>query len=239
MKTTATSLLTLLAALLFGTASLSAATAPSATADESALAASAASSYDMATAASFGAITSSAASSAVIVTAADLVSKVYGVLELPQTIEEVKQGVEKRMNVAPDADETGLWLDSDSGYQLSYSGMTPDMAAVAQFDDDNLSRFGYFFFFPYKTATRDDVNRAQCAFCSSLLQEMNDMGIVSGTAEDNDDSLFEVIGAYEGNMVNVMLKEQTANGRDGGRFLVILSVTPGAFTAADDMVAQN
>ncbi len=232
MKYTATSLLTLLAALIFGTANLSASNAPAEAPEPS--------SYDMATAASFGAITSSAASSAVIVTAADLVSKVYGVLDLPQTVAETKKGVEKCMKMEPDADETGLWLDTDSGYKLSYSGMTPEVAAVAQFeDDDTISQFGYFFFFPYNSADRDDANRAQCAFCSSLLQEMNDMGVVSGTTEDNDDSLFEVVGAYEGNMVNMMLKEQTANGRDGGRFLLILSVTPNAYTEADDLVAQN
>lgn len=205
MKHIATSLLTLLACLLFGTATLSAADAPE----------------------------------AVIVTAADLVSKVYGVIDLPQSVKEATQDIEKHMNISPDADETGLWLDTDGGYRISYSGMTPEVAAVAQFEDGNLSRFGYFFFFPYQGACRDDANRAQCAFCSSLLQEMYDMGLVSGRADDNDDSLFEVIGDYEGNMFNMMLKEQTADGRDGGRFLVIISVTPGAFTAADDFVAQN
>ena len=194
-----------------------------------------ASAVDVASAASFA----SASVSPVVVTAADLITKVYGLIEHPVSIESTKDQVDNKLKYSSDADETGLWLDSDSGYALSYSGMTPEVAAMAQFDESNVSNFGYFFFFPYAVGDRDRANREQCAFCGALLQEMYDMGMAAGVTEDNDDSLFEVLGSYEGNMVNVMLKEQQVADKGAGRFLLILSVTPNSFTAADDLVASN
>ncbi len=180
--------------------------------------------------------------SPVIVTAADLVTKVYGALPLTCTKEETVANAGKQLNLVPEADENDLWLDSDAGYTVSYSGMTPHVSAVAQFDDDTLSNFGYFFIFPYNAGCREEANRDQCAFCSSLLQEMYDMGSIVGVPVDEEDvtpdPLFSALGSYDGNHINVSLREQTQPDASG-RFLLVLEVTPNAYNLYDAVMAMQ
>lgn len=182
-----------------------------------------------------------ASASPIIVTAADLVTKVYGALPLTTTKEETIQNSCKQLNLLPESDENELWLDSDTGYCVSYSGMTPQVSAVAQFDDNALSSFGYFFIFPYTTECREEANRSQCAFCSSLLQEMYDMGSIVGIPVDEDmapDPLFSALGSYDGHHINVSLREQTLS-EDSGRFLLVLEVTPNAYNLYDAVMAMQ
>lgn len=191
---------------------------------------------------------STAGASPIIVTAADLVTKVYGALEPAATMEETMACAGSKLKMVPEQDGEDLWLDSDKGYVVSYSGMTPEVSAVAQFDDDSLSSFGYFFIFPYTVGSRDEANRHQCSFCSSLLQEMYDMGSIvgmpvmentdssAGAAEDV--SLFDVLASYEGNNINMSLKEQTLD-NTSGRFLLVVEVTPANPNPYDSVMAQR
>lgn len=186
----------------------------------------------------------------VIVTAADLVTKVYGAIALPTVSDENAQDLSqkdrllkagKALRLRPEEDETGIWLDSSSGYRVSYSGMTPEVSAVAQFDDNNLSSFGYFFIFPYVAGQRDEANSNQCAFCGSLLQEMYDMGSILGVPADEDgadDPLFSALGSYEGNHINVSLREQRKPDASG-RFLLVLEVTPDVYNLYDSVMAME
>lgn len=188
------------------------------------------------------------AASPVIVTAADLVTKVYGVIEPVANMDETVNHTAKAINLIPEVDGTDLWLDSDKGYQVSYSGMTPEVSAVAQFDDNTLSSFGYFFIFPYAADGRDEANRCQCNFCTSLLQEMYDMGSIvgmpveetAGSADNASDSesLFNVLASYEGNNINLSLKELTQDDASG-RFLLVVEVTPGLSNPYDSVMAQR
>lgn len=182
-----------------------------------------------------------ATASPIIVTAADLVTKIYGGLPMTCTKEETMLNAGKQLHLLPEADENDLWLDSDAGYSVSYSGMTPQVSAVAQFDKDSLSNFGYFFIFPYSQDCREEANREQCAFCSSLLQEMYDMGSILGMTEDEgteNETLFSALGNYEGNQINVSLREQTQPDASG-RFLLVLEVTPGSGNPYDGVMAMS
>ncbi len=190
---------------------------------------------------------STAGASPIIVTAADLVTKVYGALEPTATMEETMAYAGAKLKMVPEKDGEDLWLDSDKGYVVSYSGMTPEVSAVAQFDDDSLSSFGYFFIFPYNSTNRDEANRHQCSFCSSLLQEMYDMGSIVGmpvmenedaSADEADDSLFDVLASYEGNNINMSLKEESLDNATG-RFLLVVEVTPANPNPYDSVMAQR
>lgn len=190
------------------------------------------------------------AASPVIVTAADLVTKVYGAIDLPALSSDSKALSQKEtvakagkmLKLRPVVEDNNVWLDSDAGYLVSYSGMTPQVSAVAQFDDDSLSGFSYFFIFPYAVGGRDEANRNQCAFCGSLLQEMYDMGSIVGVPVDEEiqdpDPLFTALGSYEGNHINVSLREQTQPDASG-RFLLVLEVTPNVYNLYDAVMAQK
>lgn len=194
---------------------------------------------------------SSMMASPVIVTAADLVTKIYGAIDIPsvgydkeypvisQKQEILKEG--KALHLHPEEDETGMWLDSTAGYRVSFSGMAPDVSAVAQFDNDDLSSFGYFFMFPYSAGQRDAANRSQCEFCGALLQEMFDMGSIVGVPVDDDaiaDPLFTALGSYDGNHINVSLREQRKPDASG-RFLLVLEVTPDVYNLYDSVMAME
>ena len=65
---------------------------------------------------------------------------------------------------------------------------------------------------------------------------MADIGLPMDLNTATDD-LFEAVGDYNGSFVDVRLLDEKNEGGDG-RFILILSVEPGAFTAADDIVAE-
>lgn len=182
--------------------------------------------------------------SPVIVTAADLVTKVYGALDVNGSKAETIKHAGKHLHMLPEEEENNLWLDSDKGYCVCYSGMTPQVSAVAQFDEEgeNINSFGYFFMFPYSAGCREEANRNQCAFCSSLLQEMYDMGSIVGIPVDEEDAvsedLFSALGSYEGHHINVALREQTQPDASG-RFLLVLEITPNVYNLYDAVVAER
>lgn len=160
------------------------------------------------------------------ITATDLVSKVYGVLDPTLDKETLEKEAGRIMLLVPVEDEGKLWLDSAGGYVLRYCGMQPEVSACAAYDEGGkkLSDYTYFFMFPYKMSDRKRVNEAQCEFCETLLKEMRAAGMNPGSNVLTDD-LFEVEGNYGNKNVNVRLMNDIRS-LDSGEYLVIMEVVP-------------
>lgn len=184
------------------------------------------------------------------VTAKDLVTKVFGVADSNLSSPDLKKSVAKTLSVTPQEDEGGLWLDPTDGYAVSYYGMVPQVSAVAMYDEEDsehLAYFSYFFLFPYSNGSRENANYEQCAFCTSLLQEMEDIGMDMG-GDSSSDALFEAVGNYGENNVNIRLVEQNSDSTyvvdpdhasGDGRYIVVLNVEPGAYNEADHWMAAE
>lgn len=157
------------------------------------------------------------------VTAEDFITKVYGVFSPERSKEELCTDCKNILELLPEEDRMGLWLDSTEGYQISYYGQTiPDVSAMATIERDSVAGYGFFFLFPYEVSSREEMNARQAAFCGSLLQEMQDIGVVLGENQMAD-ALFEVSGDYKGSMVDVRLIDEGRT--DGsGRFVLYLRV---------------
>ncbi|WP_290383722.1 hypothetical protein, partial [uncultured Duncaniella sp.] len=166
-------------------------------------------------------------------TAEDLVSKVYGVVDPGVSKDECVRKSCELLRLTPEDDSGALWLETAGGYGVNYYGMIPDVSAMARFGDEKVSDFGYFFLFPYSAGDRQSGIRGQTDFCASLLQEMTDIGLSMDLNTETDD-LFEAVGDYKGSFVDIrLLDDRKENG--SGRYILILSVEPGAFTPADDI----
>ena len=184
-------------------------------------------------------------------TARDFVTKVYGVLDGRPGRQECASESRRLLDMTPGEDEYGLWLESADGFRIDYYGMQPEVSAMAGFDGDSLSRYGFFFLFPYQAGGRTEANSRQARFCGALLQELHDMGLAMGTT-DVREAIFEAVGEYGPDVVEVRLMEEngaipvdrTSQGdfmdaasiaaadASAGRFIVILSVEPDAGLAA-------
>lgn len=177
-------------------------------------------------------------------TARDFVTKVYGVLDSTLSTRSEICRAAQGMHLAPSADSLVLWLETGDGYSVSYYGMTPDVTAMAQFEGDNVSDFGFFFLFPYQQGERDSANARQSEFCGALLQEMSDIGLVMGL-DPLADALFDAVGSYGANFVEMSLIEETAGSSDtapatsAGRFIVTLTVRPNAYKPSDNLAARE
>lgn len=170
------------------------------------------------------------------VTAEDLVTKIYGVIDPSVSKHECSNQAFRVLRLRPQEDNAALWLETSDGYGISYYGMQPEVSAMARFGNETLSDFCFFFLFPYKEDSKRECTRRQADFCGSLLQEMHDIGIPMGRDSLSDD-LFEASGSYKGNFVAVrLMEEQTADNE--GRFILILSVEPGGFLPVDDIYAE-
>ncbi|MBD5356927.1 MAG: hypothetical protein HDR88_08000 [Bacteroides sp.] len=171
----------------------------------------------------------------ITLTAQDLVTKAYGVVNADMGQREVVEAITD-MHLNPSNEDSRLWIDSADGYVLSYNGMTPEVSAYATFDNETVSGYSFFFMFPYESDAHKVVaNYNQCEFCSTLLQELNDMGI-DLKANDSSDSLFNAAGSYGDSNLNIALIEDGI-ADNAGRFIVILEVEPNAFTPADELPA--
>lgn len=169
------------------------------------------------------------------VTAEDLVTKAYGVIDADLSQEQVAECMEM-MHLNATVEEENLWLDSADGYRVSYYGMTPEVSAYAKFENQEISGYSFFFMFPYdSSANKMSANDSQCEFCSTLLQELFDMG-ADMRADDSSESLFNAAGNYGDSNLNVSLID---NGiaDNAGQYILILEVEPNAFTAADELPA--
>lgn len=172
---------------------------------------------------------------AVRVNVGDMVGKIFGLFDTEVSKGECVDRSRQQLNLTPEDDEGALWLESDGGYVIDYYGMRPNVSAMARFGDNQpeskLTDFGYFFLFPYTDATKRESVREQADFCGSLLQEMADLGLPMELYTDSDD-LFEAIGDYNGSLVDIRLLDETKAG--GGRYILILSVEPGALGEVAD-----
>ncbi len=189
--------------------------------------------------------------SPVTVTALDLVTKVYGVLDPSYTQKQTKKAAKKALRINPSSEKNPfasvdataspgcntLWVESDDGYLISYSGMMPKVSAVAEYDAEGLlTGYCYFFQFPYTPSTRAKADREQCVFCGSLLQELNDFAMMVGVP-DLSEGLFQAIGSYGSNHISMMLTDEPLN--DAGTYILMLDITPNAFNHADSVLAEN
>lgn len=170
------------------------------------------------------------------VTAEDFITKVYGIMSPDRTKGELCEDCANILSLMPAEDNMGLWLDSADGYQLNYYGQKiPDVSAMATIEEDSVANFGFFFLFPYEDATKEATNQRQCLFCGSLLQEMQDIGVIMGVNTEAD-ALFEATGDYKGNFVDVRLMDEST-GENSGRYVLCLMVEPGTPNSADSMAA--
>lgn len=177
----------------------------------------------------------------VSVTAEDMLNKLFGVVDPGVSKDECVSQSRRVLRLTPEEEDGVLWLESDGGYGLNYYGMFPAVSAMARYGDGNdggnVNDFGYFFLFPYSSASKQKVIGDQADFCGCLLQEMADMGLALDLYTATDD-LFEAVCDYEGNFVNIrLLDDKYAAG--AGRFILILSIEPGAFTAVDYLMAEE
>lgn len=177
----------------------------------------------------------------VFLTAEDMISKLYGVISSDVSREECLSESSRLLGLMPEYDGGVLWLDSDEGYRINYSGMMPEVSAVVRYGDDTatakVSDYGFFFLFPYSGTTKDAKVREQADFCGSLLQEIYDTGLSMELNTASDD-LFEAIGVYGDKLVDIRLLDESVS--DGsGRYILILSVEPDAFSGIDELTAEN
>ncbi len=182
-------------------------------------------------------ITFTAPENHIKLTAEDLVTKPYGVLDADMS---QSQAIEffDMMNLVPAEDNSRLWLDSADGYVVSYYGMTPMVSAYARFTGDSISDYSFFFLFPYASETdKGNANHNQCEFCATLLQELHDMG-ADMKADASSDSLFDTTGYYGYSNLNISLIDEGLTG-NSGQYIVILEVEPNAFSPADNMMANT
>lgn len=169
-------------------------------------------------------------------TALDFVTKVYGVFDTGLSQNRTVEEAGRCLNLTPTADSTGLWLDSADGYAVSFYGMQPPVSAVAHFDDNGATGYCYFFLFPYSPGQWEEANRQQAMFCGSMLQEMNDFGLIIGVP-DVSDAIFEAFGSYADNHINMRLCEECKPDMSG-RFIFMLDITPRSFTHNDFIMAD-
>lgn len=169
-------------------------------------------------------------------TAADMVTKIYGVIDPDVSKEECVSETRRTLRLSPEDDQDCLWLETDGGYGINYYGLVPDVSAMARFDEERLSDFCFFFLFPYTASDKRESISRQTDFCGTLLQEMTDIGIPMDL-DTATDALFEAVGDHKGSFVDVRLLDEKGNGGDG-RYILILSVEPGAFTPADYETAE-
>lgn len=173
----------------------------------------------------------------VTLTASDMISKIYGVIDPEVSRQECIDQSRRTLRLTPEEEDGVLWLESDGGYRVNYYGLLPDVSALATFnsESDRLNDFGYFFLFPYAASDKRESITRQADFCGTLLQEMADIGLPMDLNMATDD-LFEAVGDYNGNFIDVrLLDDKGENGE--GRYILILSVEPNAFTEADNTAA--
>lgn len=161
-----------------------------------------------------------------VYTAHDLLTKIYGICPISVSEEELCKMCRDSLNLAPSQEKDGLWLDSEDGYEVCYSGMiVPIVSAIAQMSGDRVERFIYFFQFPYTQSDKESINLDQADFCGIFLQELQDKGANLASSSSRD-SLFEVSGSYGSSQLDLTLEDTPASGPLPSQFILTLTVTP-------------
>lgn len=173
-------------------------------------------------------------------TAMDMVTKAFGLLDPSMGEKEAVETMSREWNVTPQNDSTGWWMDASDGYSIDYYGMNPEVCAVANMGDSAIVNYTYFFLFPYTEECREEAVRNQSAFCGCLLQEMHDFGLLVGVP-DSTDAIFECVGSYGGHHIDVRLTDDPKTGEEGGKgcFVVAVAVTPAVYNVNDYILAAN
>lgn len=177
------------------------------------------------------------ATDAVDVNVRDMITKVFGILEGAATLDDCIRGA-RDFDAEPQVDDRHVWVDSDRGYNIRYSGVTPDVSAAAGIaDNDSIAEYCYFFLFPYDSDSHCRERQAQARFCGSMLQELNDMQDVSAGVNTLSTDLFDVVADCGGRLVNLRLMDSRNPDRNSGRYILMFIVQPDAFTPQDDIIA--
>lgn len=150
---------------------------------------------------------------------ADLLTKAYGISECELDSAASMAKVNSIIGFLPQEDEYGLWLDSADGYRVNYSGMCPEVSAMARYDDGRLDEMAFFFIFRYGEGERDWANCCQARFCGNLLQELSDMGLeLAADGNVVTPVYFDVEGEHDSHPLSVKLRE------DEGSYVLALHV---------------
>lgn len=181
------------------------------------------------------------ASTPVEVNASDIIGKIYCVADPDSGREECRRLSTERYGAEPGNEDGAEWISSDNGFAISYYGMQPEVDAMARYEGNEVAGFGYVFYFPYNSHCREAANHDQCEFCSTLLQELNDMAVTLDVNEAAD-ALFEVFGEYAGSDISLTLREEIESETMApdqlagaipsdrcGQFVLLISVVPGHY----------
>lgn len=141
-------------------------------------------------------------------TALDFITKIYG-MESPDSARDcILSRVVHSSGINPRQDQSEYRLGPDSGYSVNYYGQQPDVEAIAKFDGDSVEYYGFFFIFPYDAGKRYKAMVEQVLFCTTLLQEIYDIGMQT-VAYTNTDGIFETQSSYQGKDITLKLIEET------------------------------
>lgn len=168
---------------------------------------------------------------AVSLTAGDMVTKVYGVIDPSAGKKACVQQARMLLGLTPQEDAGVLWLETDNGYVVDYYGLRPQCSAMARYDDrtgkSGVVDYCYFFLFPYTSGSKTRSIDSQSEFCGTLLQELYDNGLVMDLNTATDD-LFEAVGEHNGSLVDIRLLDDRQDA-GAGRFILIVSIEPNVF----------
>lgn len=177
------------------------------------------------------------------VNASDLIGKVYCVADPKGSPEACREAATGRF-AAPEAESGAEWLTATDGFLISYDGMQPEAEAMARYDHGAVAGYGYIFYFPYASAGREDANSHQCRFCSALLDELVNNGVVLG-ADPMTADLFDVAGVFPGGDLRLTLSEHVeaetvaddlpagaVPADRSGEFILLVNIVPAAYTAS-------
>lgn len=172
------------------------------------------------------------------VTAAELIGKVYGVADPRCGREECRDKALHSFSAAPVESDGAEWMGEAEGFVISYGGQTPESEAMARYSHNDVTGYGYIFYFPYSSHGREKANREQCRFCSSLMEDLVEIGAIMG-ADPQTEDLFDVTAIYKGNDVQLTLSEITESesatdtmaageipADRSGQFILMVSIVP-------------
>ncbi len=172
------------------------------------------------------------------ISTADIVGKVYGVANPCQDKATCREIARQTYGSSPVEDDGAEWIGETEGFAIDYEGQYPESEAMARYENDKVAGYGYIFYFPYKATEREKANKEQCRFCTTLIDELNEMGAIVG-ANPLTDALFDVGGYYNGGDVQLTLSEYIESetrspelqagaipSDRSGQFVVIVSVVP-------------
>lgn len=169
-------------------------------------------------------------------TAPDMVTKIYGLVPYNEDIETTIKNLSSDLNIIPERDGQILWVEKRNGDIIDYYGLHPEVYGLALVDGRDLTEFTYFFQFPYIANEREAVNLDQSSFSGLLLQEMQDTGFDMGVNILSSD-IFEAIGEYNGNLIDVRLLEDVNDTDGSGEFILCLTVDSNGYDEVAEIPA--